>query len=79
LYLEELSIRSALYICCRTLDAYWEYAQIDIKERKANSAAKFCRKHAKRRPPPPEAAAQPPPRKGLRAKLTVKHAQPRLP
>ena len=39
---------------CRSLDAYWEYAQIDVKERVANSAEKFCKKHVKKREPEPE-------------------------
>lgn len=34
----------------RSLEAYWEYAQIDIHARVADSASKFCVKHVKRRP-----------------------------
>lgn len=35
----------------RSLDAYWEYARIDVKERVANSAEHFCQKRVKRREP----------------------------
>ncbi|EIE19504.1 hypothetical protein COCSUDRAFT_61172 [Coccomyxa subellipsoidea C-169] len=56
----------------RSLDAYWEYAQIDVKERVANSAEKFCKKHVKKREPDPEerpkqAAKQPPQKKESRS------------
>ncbi len=43
-----------LLMPCRSLDAYWEYAQIDVKERVANSAEKFCHKRVKKREPEPE-------------------------
>lgn len=57
--------------CCRSLDAYWDYAQIDVKERVANSAEKFCHKRVKKREPDPEEqpkqAAKPPLKKESRS------------
>jgi len=38
----------------RSLEAYWEYARIDVKERVADSAEHFCKKRVKRREPDPE-------------------------
>ena len=42
--------------CTRTLEAYWEYAMIDIHERTARSHERFCEKHTRRRAP--EAAVE---------------------
>jgi hypothetical protein len=41
----------------RTLEAYWEYAGIDIVGRTVSSADKFCVKHTKRRAPEAAEAA----------------------
>lgn len=58
-------------LSCRSLEAYWEYAQIDVKERVAKSAEKFCHKRAKKREPEPEEqpkqAAKPSPQKEKRS------------
>lgn len=64
----------------RSLDAYWEYAQIDVKERKANSAEKFCNKHFKKlEEMPAEASPQlpaSPSRKSLRARIGISGVGP---
>lgn len=62
----------------RSLDAYWEYAQIDVKEQKANSAEKFCNKHFKKleeMPSPPQLPASPS-RKSLRARIGISGVGP---